>query len=259
MGETTSLPTFEELQEQAVKGPILTIVRGAIRPPVRFILRAEQVGLEHVPMEGPLLYVSNHLHFFDPFIEYFLFPRPIQFMGKREVFENRIFRKLALWSGGFPVDRGKVDRVALRNAEARLHYGLVVGIYPEGSRSDTGALEEAKEGAGLLALKTGAPVLPVAITGSERLPLNGTTGRLQASHGPRDPGHKGVRITYGEPFIIPREVDGTRISIRDATTTMMLEVARLLPPAYRGVYEDRLASEGRRLAQPYSSSSSSGP
>jgi 1-acyl-sn-glycerol-3-phosphate acyltransferase len=248
---TKDLPTREDIERPMLKGLRLKMILNGVRLPMTLLARVNQVGLERVPRKGPLLYVSNHLHFFDPFIEYFVFPRRIHFMGKKEVFENPAFRTLALWSGGFPVDRGKMDRTALRNAEARLNHGYVVGIYPEGSRSDTGALEAAKEGAGLLALRSGAPVLPVAITGSERLPFNGSTGRMQAEHGARDPEHKGVRILYGEPFVIPREVDGKRVSIPEATTAMMLEVARLLPADYRGVYADRLENEEKRLAQPY--------
>ncbi len=224
---------------------------------IQLISKLQQEGEEHIPPWGPLLYVSNHLHNFDPAIEFYGFPRPIHFMGKQELFRFPVIKQIAEVSGGFPVDRGKVDREALRNAEHRLERGITVGMYPEGGRSPTGGLTEGKAGAGMLALKTGAPILPVAITGSERLPLNGGKGKAQRKAERPDPGHKGVRIVYGAPFTIPRQFDGAKISSDEATEIIMLEIARLLPESYRGVYADRLKSQTVRKIIPYSLSSCS--
>jgi 1-acyl-sn-glycerol-3-phosphate acyltransferase len=260
----TSSPHTESVPAEYLEGTGYSRRRKAAQAAngwwIKLMSKLQRVGAEHIPPYGPLLHVSNHLHNTDPILHYYAFPRPLHFMGKKELFKFPVIRHIAELSGGFPVDRGKVDREALRNAEDRLRRGIPLGMYPEGGRSPTGALIEGKSGAGLLALKTGAPILPVAITGSERLPFNGAKGRAQHQQAPKDPGHKGVRIVYGQPFHVPREFDGQKVSATEATEIIMLEIARLLPEDYRGVYTDRLKNQSVRKIIPYDfkSSSSSG-
>jgi len=227
---------------------------GTMRPLTRRILRRLLLtlfklfagfrieGLTHVPATGPFILISNHLHNFDPLMTQTSMTRNCHFFTKQEAFRVPVFRAIARWSGGFPVDRGKPDRWAIRRAEAALEQGIAVGIYPEGTRSTTLGLQKGFAGAGLLALRSGVPIIPSTITGSERLPFNGKKGKLRAGMKQPDPGHEGVLVRFGEPFFVPRELDGKRLSADEATDLMMIELARMLPADYRGVYADRVDS-----------------
>ncbi|HEX5498794.1 MAG TPA: lysophospholipid acyltransferase family protein [Thermomicrobiales bacterium] len=189
------------------------------------------VGLEHVPPSGPLLVAANHLHYADPLLLGLAMPRPIHFMAKRELFANPIFGWMLRRAGAFPVDRGRADRAAIREAEDRLRRGFAVGLFPEGTRSNTGWLQSAHKGVGLIAIRSGAPILPVAITGTERLPFNG------AKSGRRRPGcvrsPLRVEIRFGHPFALPAEIAGRRLTAADATNEIMASISRLLPESYR--------------------------
>jgi 1-acyl-sn-glycerol-3-phosphate acyltransferase len=169
-------------------------------------------------------------------------------MAKKEAFSFPPFRFFLEAGGAFPVDRGKSDRSAIKRAHATLAAGIAVGVYPEGTRSPTRALQKGHAGAGLLALLSGAPVQPVVITGTERLPLNGSKGKLAPGATSPDPGHTGVRVLFGEPFLVPREIAGRRVSSDEATEIIMIEIARLLPPGFRGVYAELLTNEAERRA-----------
>src|SRR5437867_1486686 len=125
-------------------------------------------GLEHVPPEGALLVTSNHQNNVDPPILVAMIPRVLHCMAKQEMFVGPV-GFLSRWYGAFPVRRGTPDRQAIRTALDHLAAGRCVGIFPEGTRSRTGALIEAHTGAGLLALRSGAPVLPVAIAGTAHI------------------------------------------------------------------------------------------
>jgi 1-acyl-sn-glycerol-3-phosphate acyltransferase len=229
-------------------------LRAALLAMLRLVLRLRVEGLDRVPATGPVLVVSNHLHNADPILNVIAFPRPVHYMAKKEAFGFPLFRWVLRWGGAFPVDRGKADRAAIRRAEATLAHGIAIGIFPEGTRSLTRALQPAHAGAGLLALRSGAPVLPMAITGTERLPFNGAKGRVQAQVPLSDPGHRGVRIRFGELFKVPAQLDGRRVTPEEATEIIMVEIARLLPPDYRGVYAERLSAEGGcRRAEPVGS------
>ena len=127
------------------------------------------------------------------------------------------------------------DRKLIRRAEAALAQGIAVGMFPEGTRSVTGALQRAHPGAGLLALRSGAPVLPMVITGSELLPFNGKKGRRRG-------GPFGVQVRIGAPFTIPREANGRKVDAEAATDLMMARIAQMLPPEYRGEYANAVGS-----------------
>jgi 1-acyl-sn-glycerol-3-phosphate acyltransferase len=187
--------------------------------------------VENVPDQGPLLVASNHLSNADPIILEAAFPRPLFFVGKSELFRNPFFRWVLNRFGGIPVERGTPDRAAIRRARAVLVQGIALGIYPEGVRSKTVALLKGQPGAGLIALQSNAPVLPVAIYGTEFFPVNGETPLRRPKSLPR-----GVTVRFGSPFQIPERVDGRRVTADEATHLIMMRIADLLPERYHGVY-----------------------
>lgn len=242
---------FADVERRTLRGFPRRLVRGFLYGICWLVLGMRLEHLDRVPARGGILAVSNHLHNADPILTAIAFPRSIHYMAKKELFSIPIVRSLIPLAGVFPVDRGRPDRWAIRRAEAALRQGVAVGMFPEGTRSPTRALRDAHAGAGLLALTTGAPFMPVVVTGTERLPFNGKRGREQANAPMPNPGHRGVRILFGEPLVIPREIDGRRVSAAEATEIMMVEIARLLPPDYRGVYAEPLAREAVRRAMPW--------
>lgn len=225
---------FGDLSRGTLRGRPFRVTRAAVVALLRAVVGLRIEGLERVPPTGGLLVICNHLHNADPILLAASFPRPLHFMAKKELFAIPVVGPIIRGVGAFPVDRGRADRWALRRAEATLAQGIAVAMFPEGTRSTTGALQVAHPGAALLALRSGVPVIAMGITGTERLPGNGRkgVGRRRARWA------RGTRVRFGEPFSVPREVDGRRLTADDAIARMMAELAAVLPPAYRGVYGD---------------------
>jgi 1-acyl-sn-glycerol-3-phosphate acyltransferase len=204
-------------------------------PVLRLLIGFRVEGVDHVPDTGPVIVAGNHLHNADPVLVEIAIPRTLHYMAKKELFSVPVVKWIISWVGCFPVNRGTADRSAIRNAEARLKHGIAIGMFPEGTRSVSRSLKTALPGAAMIAQMTGCPILPVAITGSERLPFNGAKGRRDGRPWPKRD-HRGVRVRFGKPFTIPREHDGRRLSHDEATERLMAEIVALLPPDYRGVY-----------------------
>ena len=175
--------------------------------------------------------MANHLHNLDPLVVAVAIPRPVHYMGKVELFRVPILGPIIRFGGTFPVERGRADRRAIRQAEETLRQGIAFGIFPEGTRSPTATMTKPLAGAALIALRSGAPVLPVGVTGTEHLPLNG-------SKAPKRRYRRAARVTIGKPFTIPRVIEGERLTSEGATDVMMRRVAELVPAGYRGVYVD---------------------
>lgn len=189
-----------------------------------FILgRWRVLGAEKTPRSGGLIVVANHLNFIDPPLLAASLPRRIHFMAKQELFDARSGVFVRLY-GAFPVRRFEADLQALRTARKLLQDGEVVGMFPEGHRSG-GEMIAAHPGTALLALQSGSPVLPVAITGSEQIRIPGALFRR-----PR------VTVRVGEPFVMAREHRIDSVAIEQASIRIMRHIAELLPPRYRGVY-----------------------
>lgn len=125
-------------------------------------------GAEHLPAEGPVIVAANHVSNWDPVAVAVSFKRPVHFMAKSELFQNRFLGNLLRKLHAFPVKRGSADRGAIRNALAILDNGEVLGIFPEGARNKTGQDMKAQSGVAMLALKSGTSVVPVACIGTNR-------------------------------------------------------------------------------------------
>ncbi len=197
---------------------------------VRIVGRYHLAGREHVPATGALLVVSNHLNVADPPILGSAVPRQLHFMAKIELFNKKPWGFFVRWFGAFPVRRFEADLQALREAQRRLEAGEAVAMFPEGHRTRTGGLQVPYPGTALIAYRANATILPVAITGTER--VRSPKILLQQ---PR------IHIVIGEPFTLsrPRRINGE--AVRAGSDEIMHRIAALLPPAYRGVYADPAA------------------
>jgi 1-acyl-sn-glycerol-3-phosphate acyltransferase len=167
------------------------LVRAILQPCFHLYFRLSRVGREHIPAHGPVILASNHRSFLDPFVIAVMARRPIYFVAKKELFINRPVAWLLGSLGAFPIDRHGADQDAMATAKAILERGDGVLIFPEGTRIRPGALAAPKRGVGRLALETGAPVVPVAVHGTEAV-RNGWRFRP----------HK-VRIRAGAPLSFP--------------------------------------------------------
>ncbi len=242
MGVGSANASAPDYRRRTLRGRPFRIVRRLLLAVLSPLLKLSIEGLEHVPPKGPVLVVANHLHNADPLLLSVAFPRPLHFMAKRELFAIPIVAPIIRAVGAFPIDRGKADRGALRRAEQTLAQGIAVGMFPEGTRSTTGSLRRAHPGAGLVALRSAAPVLPAVIFGSEVLPGNGARSRSGRTRRGDGAGRAGVHIRFGRPIDLTRTRAGGRVSVDEATERMMVELARLLPEEYRGEYAELTAS-----------------
>jgi 1-acyl-sn-glycerol-3-phosphate acyltransferase len=190
-------------------------------------------GAENVPDEPGVIVASNHLSIADPIVVSVtierLVRRRVRYMAKGEAFDWPVLGPLMAAYGGFGVRRGRPDREAYRMAREVLVSGDWLGLAPEGTRSRTGKLGEAKSGVTLLALRTGAPVLPVGLSGTEQLwPVGARLPRLGAK----------VTVRFG-PVSRPSPDEtegrqGQREQVAEATDELMRRIASLLPASYRG-------------------------
>jgi len=143
------------------------IARAILQPFFHVWFRMARTGREHIPAEGPLILAANHRSFLDPFVIGMMTRRPLHFVAKRELFTHRLTAWFLNSLGAFPIERGNGDEGAMATARAILENGGAVLIFPEGTRIRPGGLGRPRRGVGRLALETGAPVVPIAIHGTE--------------------------------------------------------------------------------------------
>jgi 1-acyl-sn-glycerol-3-phosphate acyltransferase len=132
------------------------------------ILGLKIEGFRNIPRSGAIIVAPNHLSYLDPLLVAVAIDRPVNFMAKAELFHNKILGKLLTWVYAFPVKRGNGDRHAIRHALQLMEEGKVLGIFPEGTRKKPGQVEHTQGGAAMIALRSGAPVLPIACIGSDK-------------------------------------------------------------------------------------------
>ncbi len=210
------------------------IFRGIARAIVRIQIEGD---LASIPRTGPLIVAANHASSADPVLIGAFLPktlgRPLNWLGKRELVEMPVIGWFMRRVPIHPVDRATADLEAFRVAMRILESGNILAVFPEGTRSEDGILQTAKDGAAVLALRSGAPILPVAVGDSDltwpkhsRLPRPGRT----------------VTVRYGRPFRVAEELPATpaamdrRAAKEAATALIMARIAELLPERQRGVY-----------------------
>lgn len=183
-------------------------------------------GREHLPARGGYILASNHISWYDPPAIEFGLRLPVRYMAKREVFAWPIVGGIVRGIGCFPIRRGEADRRALETALAVVEAGQPLGFFPEGTRSKDGALRRARPGIGFLARRSGAPIVPLAVTGTRDV-------------GFKVPLRTDVVIRIGGPFRA-RDVPGVeRMDDQELADAVMRRVAELLPAEMRGPYASR--------------------
>jgi 1-acyl-sn-glycerol-3-phosphate acyltransferase len=229
-------PVTDVWRPDLVALPKLTFKRRAFRSFLRgltklltfLLLRPGVNGLENFPRYGPALIVFNHLGDADAVLMMATLPylSPAEGIGKIELNEHWLVGPIFRAYGIIWVHRGQPDRKAIRAALEGLAEGRIVALAPEGRQSLIGGLEAGNAGAAFLALKSGAPIIPVAMTGTENSNIYGHLKRWK-----RAP----VTLKVGKPFSLPQHADRQK-TLQEGTRLIMETLATMLPESYRGQY-----------------------
>jgi 1-acyl-sn-glycerol-3-phosphate acyltransferase len=200
----------ERTRAKGVNKPLFWTVRAVVGLAIQFYFSLERTGRKNIPKKGPVILASNHRSFLDPFLIGCCMRRPVYFVAKKELFAKRWPAWVLNGLGAFPIKRGESDEESMATARTVLERGGALVIFPEGTRHRTGPLARPKRGVGRLALETGAPVVPIAILGSERARRGWKIRPVW------------VRIRCGRPLTFPR--------VENASPRLAEEVtARLWP------------------------------
>lgn len=191
----------------------------------RTLARLDVEGTELVPQEGAFILATNHLSRLDTPLLGITCPRQIHPLVAAKYRSHLFFRWFVNTVGGIWVRRDTFDRGALQASLQILKAGEVLGVAPEGTRSDTATLQQGKPGIAFLAARIGVPIVPVGVSGTEQ---------VRAAF--RDLCRPRLRVVYGAPFRLPKEGRLSSEELEEATELIMHRIAALLPPVYRGVY-----------------------
>lgn len=199
---------------------------------VRFVLaiiaRVEIIGLENLPERDGFILAANHLGRLDSAMLYYAVDREDIIMPVAEKYKTHwLFGPLVRALGGFFINRFDADLQAIREVLKRLKKGGIFVIAPEGTRSKVEALQEARQGAAYFASKTGVPVIPVALTGTEDRVVVDNLKHFRRSH---------IVVQAGPSFILPPVKGQNEQALQSATDEIMCRIAVMLPEKYRGFY-----------------------
>lgn len=223
-------------------GQLAPAFRAMAQPWRRLLWDVRRHGFEHVPRTGPAILAPNHLSVIDSMLLMLSVDRPITFVGKAEYMRRWPSNWLYPALGMIPIDRsgGAAAEAALEQAACVLDRGQLFGIYPEGTRSRDGYLHRGRTGAARLALRTGAPLIPVGIRG---------TDRIQPPGAPMPRVFLGCSITVGRPIDIERHRAHTppHLLLRAITDELMFEIGRLSRQTYVDRYGSDRPSSGQMM------------
>ena len=210
---------------------MLRILRFLIRVLLRLIAKVEIYGKENVPLTGGMILSSNHIGILDIIMVYVAIDRTDLFIPVAEKWEKiGWIRWLGQQLNFLFVDRYNPDLKAMRKMIALMEEGKCLVIAPEGTRSRVGSLIEGKPGVAFLAARSGFPVVPVAITGTEDKVLLANAKKLRRSN---------ITLTGGKQFVIPPLPKKNRDeALQNYTDEIMCQMAAILPERYRGVYAE---------------------
>lgn len=232
-GEITAqkLPTCQTIKSLRKTGKnILTwLVNTTLRILTGILCRMDADELKRIPSQGPLILVGNHINFLEvPVLVTRVWPRPVTGFSKLETWHNPAKAFLFNIWGGIPLRRGELDMAAFEAACQKLKENYLFAIAPEGTRSGHGRLQKGHPGIVLLAVRSGAPLMPMVFYGNENFWQN--IKRLKRTD---------FHVRVGNPFTIDTHGRAMSREIREQIIReIMWQLAALLPPENRGIYAD---------------------
>ena len=222
-------------------GRAYPVAKAIVKPALRFLHHIHATGLHHVPAEGPAIFCPNHISFIDSFVLPCVLPRRISYVGKAEYMDSWKTKYVFPAMGMVPIDRsgGSASERALETAARILGRGELFGIYPEGTRSRDGYLHRGRTGAARLALRTGAPIIPVGIRGTDQMQPTGAKFPKPFTS---------CQVNIGEPIEVTRYLDrqNDRLLLRQLTDEVMYEIRKLSGQDYVDTY----AGERKKQEEP---------
>ncbi|MFV1989293.1 MAG: lysophospholipid acyltransferase family protein [Acidimicrobiales bacterium] len=211
------------------------IAKYGLKPLSRFFFDVKMTSAEHIPETGPAIFAANHISFMDSALLMTTLPRQITFVGKAEYMDDWKTKHLFPAIGMIPIDRsgGSASRSALDAAAGVLEDGRFFGIFPEGTRSRNGKLHKGHTGVARLAMRTGAPVIPVGVVG---------TDLIQPCDAPLPRPFMPAELKFGRPISperYSRKGGVDRLALRQMTDEIMFEVSQMTGQEYVARYATR--------------------